>query len=81
MKGAGSNRQQYVTFSGLKKYSHIKWNVPANSEISTKVIKNKLQVMGAKTGSGTIKVTVDGRVYKVKFNVFDPGIWKDKFSP
>ncbi len=75
-ESAGSNRQQYVTFSGLKKYSHIKWNVPANSEISTKVIKNKLQVMGAKTGSGTIKVTVDGRVYKVKFNVFDPAFGK-----
>lgn len=68
----GSNRQQFIEISGLTKYSQVKWT-NLNPELATlSEYKTKAAVWGINPGTGTIKVTVDGKNYKVKYTVYCP---------
>lgn len=69
-KWAGENRQQYISFSGLGKYSKIKWSIPNNKHLRLKEYNKKLAVTGLKKGSGTIKASVDGKTIKIKYTVY-----------
>lgn len=69
---AGSNRQQFIVFSGLTKYSKIKWT---NSNYSTATFSSyntKAAVWGINPGTGTIKATVDGKSYTINYTVYYP---------
>lgn len=70
-KWAGDNRQQYISFSGVGKYSKIKWSIPDNKHLKVKEYNKKLAVTGLKKGSGTIKASVDGRTIKIKYTVYN----------
>lgn len=70
---AGKNRAQYVRFTGLSSYSKVKYKVPKKSKAATiKVINNKVKITGKRNGHGTIKASVDGKSYKIKFYVCTP---------
>lgn len=69
---AGGNRQQYISFSGLSKYSEITWTLPDTSNINTTVYRNKIALLGNTPESGTIKAQVDGKTYNVTYTVYNP---------
>ncbi len=69
-KGAGDNRQQHIYFTGLGKYSTVKWNIPDNKHLQIKEFGSKLALTGLRKGEGTIKATVDGRIIKIKYIVY-----------
>lgn len=69
---AGSNRQQFVVFSGLTKYSKVTWT---NSDYSTATFSSyntKAAVWGINPGTGTIKANVDGKSYTINYTVYYP---------
>ena len=66
--GAGSNRQRYVTFSGLKNRSRVTYTNSSNKARATLVGK-KCKVLGNKKGSGTITARVDGKKFKIKYYI------------
>ena len=69
---AGNNRQQYISFSGLSKYSHITWSTSNSSAVKLDTYKSKSSVCGINPGAGVIKASVDGKTYNVNFTVFNP---------
>ncbi len=71
-KNAGTWRLQYISFSGLSKYSVVKWDLSAAKKIKTTVYRNKLAILGNKPASGVVKAQVDGKTYKVRYNVYNP---------
>lgn len=71
-KNAGSWRLQYVSFTGLSKYSVVKWDTSSAPNIRTTPYRSKLAVLGNAPSSGTIKAQVDGKTYKVKYTVYNP---------
>ncbi len=75
-KNAGSWRLQYVSFSGLSKYSVVKWDTSSAPNIRTTSYRSKLAVLGNTPSSGTIKAQVDGKTYKVKYTVYNPTFHK-----
>lgn len=75
-KNAGSWRLQYVSFSGLSKYSVVKWDTSSAPSIRTTSYRSKLAVLGNTPSSGTIKAQVDGKTYKVKYTVYNPTFHK-----
>lgn len=68
-KKAGDNRQQYITINGLSKYSTIKYTMSDESHLKITPYKTKLSITGVKKGNGIIKITVDGKTFKVNYNV------------
>lgn len=81
-KNAGKNRQQYITLEGLNDYSTIEWIVPENGTIKVSKYEDKLSVKGMSQGNGLIKVKVDGKTFKIKYQVypFSEGTIKSVFS-
>ncbi len=75
-KNAGSWRLQYITFSGLSKYSVVKWDTSSAPDIRTTSYRNKLAILGNTPSSGIIKAHVDGKTYKVKYTVLNPTFHK-----
>lgn len=75
-KNAGSWRLQYITFSGLSKYSVVKWDTSSAPNIRTTSYRNKLAILGNTPSSGIIKAHVDGKTYKVKYTVLNPTFHK-----
>lgn len=69
---AGSNRQQFVAFSGLTKYSKVKWTNSNYESATISEYKTKLAVWGIKPGTGTIKANVDGKNYNINYTVYQP---------
>lgn len=67
--GAGSNRYQYVSFSGLSDYSKISYTNSSTKKVSAALVGKKCKVTGKKKGSSTITATVDGKKIKVKCKV------------
>lgn len=69
--GAGSNRQQFISISGLSRYSKIKWtNSSANATLSS--YNTKAAVWGIVPGTGVITAEVDGKTYKINYVVKNP---------
>ena len=75
-KNAGSWRLQYIAFSGLSKYSVVKWDTSSAPNIRTTSYRNKLAILGNTPSSGIIKAHVDGKTYKVKYTVLNPRFHK-----
>ena len=75
-KNAGSWRLQYIAFSGLSKYSVVKWDTSSAPNIRTTSYRNKLAILGNTPSSGIIKAHVDGKTYKVKYTVLNPTFHK-----
>ena len=76
---AGNNRQQFVSFSGLSRYSKITWT---NSNVTSATLleyRTKAAAWGLKTGSGTITASVDGKTYNVAYTVCEPKFGKNSF--
>jgi hypothetical protein len=69
---AGSNRQQYISFSGLSRYSKVTWTVSDSKKIKLISYQNEASVMGLSSGTGTIKAVVDGKTYKIAYTVCNP---------
>ena len=69
---AGSNRQQFVTFSGLTPYSEIKWTNSNSACAKYSVYNSKLAVWGINAGNGTLTATVDGKTFNVNYEVKMP---------
>ena len=69
---AGSNRLQYISFTGLSQYSSIKWTIPSTSNLQTTVYKGKLAILGTVPESGIIKAQVDGKTFRVAYTVYNP---------
>ena len=70
----GANRQQYISFSGISKYSKITWDMSHAPHVSIVKYHNKASIVGNKAGSGVIKATVDGKKYNVNYTVYNPKI-------
>lgn len=68
----GANRQQYISFSGISKYSKITWDMSHAPHVSIVKYHNKASIVGNKAGSGVIKATVDGKKYNVNYTVYNP---------
>lgn len=68
----GANRQQYISFSGMSKYSKITWDMSHAPHVSIVKYHNKASIVGNKAGSGVIKATVDGKKYNVNYTVYNP---------
>ena len=68
----GANRQQYISFSGMSKYSKITWDMSHAPHVSIVKYHNKASIVGHKAGSGVIKATVDGKKYNVNYTVYNP---------
>ena len=68
----GANRQQYISFSGMSKYSKIIWDMSHAPHVSIVKYHNKASIVGNKAGSGVIKATVDGKKYNVNYTVYNP---------
>ncbi len=68
----GANRQQYISFSGMSKYSKITWDMSHAPHVSIVKYHNKASIVGNKAGSGVIKATVDGKKYNVNYTVCNP---------
>lgn len=73
-KNAGAWRLQYISFSGLSKYSVVNWNTSGITNIKTTSYRNKLAILGNKPASGVIKAQVDGKTYKIKYVVYNPAM-------
>ena len=71
-KTAGLHRQQYVYFTGLSNNSIVKYKVTHKKNLKVTISNNKCKLFGKKTGTGTVKATVDGKKYKVKYHVLQP---------
>lgn len=69
---AGSNRQQFVTFTGLTPYSTIKWTNSNTACATYSAYHTKLAVWGINAGSGILTATVDGKTFYVNYNVKMP---------
>lgn len=69
---AGSNRQQFIVFSGLSKHSEIKWTNSNYESVTISEYKTKAAVWGIKPGNGTIKANVDGKTYNINYTVYHP---------
>lgn len=69
---AGSNRQQFIVFSGLTKYSKVKWTNSNYESAAFSPYNTKAAVWGIKSGAGTIKASVDGKNYKINYTVYYP---------
>ena len=68
----GANRQQYISFSGMSKYSKITWDMSHAPHVSIVKYHNKASIVGNKAGSGVIKANVDGKKYNVNYTVYNP---------
>lgn len=71
-KTVGKNRQQYVSFSGLHPNSKVKYKVTRKKNVKVTIKNNKCKLLGVKNGSGTVKATVEGKTYKIKYYVLTP---------
>lgn len=72
--GVGNNRQQYVTFTGLNKFSTISVSNSNEKAASVQTFHDKMAVTGLSEGSGTITVTIDGKAIKIKYVTYNPVI-------
>lgn len=70
--GVGNNRQQYVTFNGLNKFSTISVSNSNDKAASVRTFHDKMAVTGLCEGSGTITVTIDGKAIKIKYVTYNP---------
>ena len=71
-KSAGSNRQQFITFSGLTPYSDITWTNSDSAYVTYSAYRTKLAVWGVISGTGTLTATVDGKTFTVNYIVKNP---------
>lgn len=69
---AGSNRQQFISFEGLSKYSKIEWTNSNDACTTISGYHSKAAVWGVQPGSGTITASVDGKTYKINYIVKNP---------
>lgn len=69
---AGSNRQQFIVFSGLTEHSEIKWTNSNYESATISEYNSKAAVWGIKPGTGTIKASVDGKTYNINYTVYYP---------
>lgn len=69
---AGSNRQQFVSLSGLSEYSKIKWSNSNPLCATYSEYGTKAAVWGISDGMGTLKATVDGKTFKINYTVKCP---------
>lgn len=70
--GAGSNRQQFIVFSGLTKYSTIKWTNSNYASATFSSYNTKAAVWGILPGTGAITASVDGKTYTINYTVYNP---------
>lgn len=69
---AGTDRWQYISFSGLSGYSEIKWTLPSTSKLKTVAYRNKIALLADTPESGVIKAQVDGKIYNIPYTVYNP---------
>lgn len=69
---AGSNRQQFISISGLSKYSKIEWTNSAYANATLSTYNTKAAVWGVTPGTGTITASVDGKTFCVNYTVKNP---------
>ncbi len=67
--------QRYLSFDGLNVYSKITLGEYDAGSIYTSVYHSKIAVSGVKAGSGTMKLTVDGKNFTVTYHVYEPQIY------
>ena len=71
-KSVGSNRYQYVYFTGLSEYTKVKYKVSNKKCVKVSIYNNKVRLLGKKNGHGTITATVHGKTYKIRYYVVTP---------
>lgn len=71
-KTGGSNRYQYVYFTGLSEYNKVKYKISNKKCVKATVYNNKVRLLGKKKGHGTITATVQGKTYKINYYVVTP---------
>ncbi len=67
--GVGSNRQQFISLSGVSRYSDIEWSNSNEAIATLSPYRTKAALWGIQNGSGTITVTVDGKTIQVNYTV------------
>ncbi len=71
-KSGGSNRYQYVYFTGLSEVSKVTYKISNKKCVKATVYNNKVRLLGKKNGHGTITAKVHGKTYKINYYVVTP---------
>lgn len=71
---SGVQWQQYVSFEGISKYSNVTWGDYNSKIVSCNTYQTKRSFAALKAGKGVMKVTVDGKSFKVRYNSYIPTI-------
>ena len=71
---AGSQWQQYISFSGLTAYSKIDWGTVDAKVLSFTNYRTKRGFNAIKAGKGTMKIVVDGKTFKIPYQALVPKV-------
>lgn len=71
---AGQNRQQTISVSGLSEYSKISVSNNNTKAAAYSIYHDKIEVSGLSEGSGTLRATIDGNIYKINYITLNPVI-------
>ena len=72
LSSTGYNKDQYISFKGLSKYSKVQWVGVNEEKLYFTPYHSEAKFHGKTAGKGEFKVQVDGKTYKVTYQVFTP---------